>query len=691
MGKSDRITAIATVRDVFALLILIFGAFTGLALGIPRGAGALGEDLGSLLTQFFGNWLVWLIPTWLITSALLLYFDRLRLCMGLTIVFLLAMSYGTVVGGYFGVAGTSGASIQKALIQTVGDAGYTLILATTPMLVLLWLVRESGAGMGSMLTSLLAGFSRMGRDDFHHPEDISGGGEKVWMEGGEVLEPIPKQPDFEGTASGGSSQITKRGAPAADRATNGHKYHLPLDLLDDPKPVPEPSRDEVERKGQTILQIVERLARVKPELVQVTWGGRLLRFELMVPAYTDLNRLRNLSDNLAMALASQGDVMITAPVPGKNTVLVEVPRHIKVEVSLKEMLASPAFANAKSSLAFVLGKSVEGEAMVANLDDLPHLLIGGATGSGKSVFLNSLALSLMYLSPPSRVRLILIDPKQVDFSGFEGIPHLLVPIITKPKEAVKALEWAVHETQRRYELLKQKGYANLREYHAKEKDRIPYVVIIIDELNYLLKETREGRDVERYFGALSQIARAAGIHLAVATQRPDARRIEGGIKANLPARISFKLSSKVDSITILDTVGAEKLLGRGDMLVILPDSDKPIRLQAPYVSPGEISRVVRYAIEQYGIAQYDHEVMESLRVDEEEEISLDDLEEDAGLMQEIRDFLMGQEEVSVSLLQRKFRIGYNKASRLMDLLERLGWVEGKKENIPGQKTRKVLL
>jgi len=676
------------IQDLTAALLLLLGVFVGVSLWAPSAAGALGTDVEAALTGWVGHGLAWVVPVWLAATALLVYFGHFIRALLVTTGMVLIMAYGIVLGGYFGVAGTAGAAMKSALENAVGSAGYLLIIAASPILALLWLIRENGKRAIEGLKTLFAGFSRMGREGFDNSDDLSGGGEKVWLEGGEALEPIQKENPTGGARDG--EPETKKTASVPASATNGHKYHLPLDLLNEPKPVPEPSRDEVERKGQTILQLVERLARVKPELVQVTWGGRLLRFELMVPAYTDLNRLRNLSDNLAMALASQGDVMITAPVPGKNTVLVEVPRNIKVEVSLKEMLAAPSFCEAKSPLAFVLGKSVEGEAISANLDDLPHLLIGGSTGSGKSVFLNSLVLSLMYQSPPSRVRLILIDPKQVDFSGFEGIPHLLVPIITKPKEAVKALEWAVNETQRRYELLKEKGYANLKEYRAKEKDQLPFVVIIIDELNYLLKETREGRDVERYFGALSQIARAAGIHLAVATQRPDARRIEGGIKANLPARISFKLSSKVDSMVILDAVGAEKLLGKGDMLVMLPDADKPIRLQAPYVSPEEIERVVRYAIEQYGMAQYDSEVMESLRV-EEEEMELEDLEEDPELMEEIRDFLMGQEEVSVSLLQRKFRIGYNKASRLMDILEKLGWVEGKKDNIPGQKTRRVLL
>jgi DNA segregation ATPase FtsK/SpoIIIE-like protein len=676
-------------RDVSAVVLLLFGVFIGLSLGAPGTVGSLGEDAGALVNGWVGKWLAWGLSIWLVSTALAVYFGRVLLALEITATLALTMAYGAVFGGYFGASGAVGDAIKRALNETVGEGGYVLILAAAPALVILWLLRENGSGAMERLKTLFAGFSRMGGEGFENSEDLSGGGEKVWQEGGEALEPIRKQPPTEEAWDGAPKPKKKASVPAS--ATNGHKYHLPLDLLNEPKAVPEPSRDEVERKGQTILAIVERLARVKPELVQVTWGGRLLRFELMVPAYTDLNRLRNLSDNLAMALASQGDVMITAPVPGRNTVLVEVPRNIKVEVSLKEMLAGPGFCEAKSPLAFVLGKSVEGDALVASLDDLPHLLIGGSTGSGKSVFLNSLALSLMYQSPPSRVRLILIDPKQVDFSGFEGIPHLLVPIITKPKEAVKALEWAVSETQQRYELLKEKGYANLREYRAKEKDQLPYVVIIIDELNYLLKETREGRDVERYFGALSQIARAAGIHLAVATQRPDARRIEGGIKANLPARISFKLSSKVDSMTILDTTGAEKLLGKGDMLVMLPDADKPVRLQAPYVAPGEIGRVVQYAIEQYGMAQYDVEVMDSLRVDEDEELNMEDLEEDPELMRELREFLMGQEEVSVSLIQRRFRIGYNKASRLMDILEKLGWVEGKKDNIPGQKTRKVLL
>ncbi len=466
-------------------------------------------------------------------------------------------------------------------------------------------------------------------------------------------------------------------------------YLLPLDLLNPPLEM-ESDPVEIRQNGEKILDLLKKIAKVEARIVRAQTGARIIRFELSVPPYTDLNRIRNAADNLALALAAHGSVFIQVPVPGKDVIAVEVPRKTRNYVSLYEILSSPRFQRSNDPLTFALGKNIEGEVVTASLEELPHLLIAGTTGSGKSVFLTSLLISLIYKSPPDRVKYLLFDPKQVDFSGFDGIPHLLHPIITSSRVAMKALQWAVEETQRRYQLLKEKGFKKLAEFNQREEQPLPYIVIIIDELNFLFQQASGGREVEKAISNLSQMARAAGIHLAVATQRPDVKRIEGGIKANLPARISFKLSSKTDSMTILDMPGAERLLGKGDLLFLSPDFDKPVRLQAPLTTKEEIERITDYLRTLYPEPLYDPE-LEELLTAQDEMGGLETDSADDALLAEAKDLLTHLDEVSVSLLQRKLRIGYNRAARLMDQMETLGWVEAKKDNIPGQKTRKVLL
>ncbi|MHA2610928.1 MAG: DNA translocase FtsK [bacterium JZ-2024 1] len=477
----------------------------------------------------------------------------------------------------------------------------------------------------------------------------------------------------------------------APMKTVGRKdgYQIPLDLLNPPGQM-EVDPGEIRQNGEKILELLRQMAKVDARIVRMLPGTRIIRYELAVPPYTDLNRIRNAADNLALALAAQGSVFIQIPVPGKDVIAVEVPRMTKNFVALYEIFSSPVFQRSSSPLTIALGKNVEGDVVVASLEDLPHLLIAGTTGSGKSVFLTSLLLSLIFKSSPQQVKCLVFDPKQVDFSGFDGIPHLLLPIITSPKVALRALQWAMEETQRRYQLLKEKGLKKLSEWNEHEENTLPYIVLIIDELNFLFQQASGGREVEKAISTLSQMARAAGIHLAVATQRPDVKRIEGGIKANLPARISFKLSSKMDSMTILDMPGAERLLGKGDLLFLSPDLDKPVRLQAPLVTREEIERITSYLTQHYPSPQYDPDLQELLSSTQDTSSDWEGGSDDA-LLSEARELLQGLSEVSVSFLQRKLKIGYNRAARLMEQMEQLGWVEPKKDNVPGQKTRKVLI
>lgn len=677
--------------EVLTTSLFAFAIFTLIALINPELTGAIGIEWAGFLLFFLGKKISLLVPAWIFLLALLTLYPRNQSLLHILLLTLLIGIYTSILLGSFQGGGTLGRSLFSLLEARIGRTGTFLLLGLAFLIILqlyaLLSIKGITEKVGTGLKSMVRWFQEVSsalKPEEAPPStgDIAGETESASLEmASETESPgVPKRRKREKP----EKKLTEMPAVMGNGA-----YQIPFELLDAPPPEKEDSEAEIERKGERILFLLEKMAKVEARIVDVQSSPRVVRYELSVPAYVDLNRIRSAADNIAMSLAARGDVIIQAPVPGKETIAVEVPRAYRGDVSLRQILQSSAFMNSPSPLTIAIGKDLEGRILIATLDDMPHLLIGGSTGSGKSVFLTALVVSLIYKSPPSQVRMILVDPKQVDLSNFEDIPHLLVPIVTAPKMAVKALGWAVEETQRRYQFLKEQGFKKISEYNEKAKDPIPYIVIIIDELNFLLKETREGREVERYFASLSQIARAAGIHLAVATQRPDAKRIEGGIKANLPARISFKLSSKADSMTILDMTGAEKLLGKGDLLFASPSLDKPCRLQAPYVSPEELERVAEYLKENYGTAQYDEEVMNSLIVEEEEGENIE--VEDPELLEQVKEMLLTLDEVSVSLLQRRFRIGYNKASRLMDELERLGWVEPKKDNIPGQKTRKVLL
>ncbi|MGH8104237.1 MAG: DNA translocase FtsK, partial [bacterium] len=690
------------VDEFIAALLLAAGALFAVSLVNPLWGGALGEKLAHDSLWAFGPVTAFLIPALMLILGVIFLFPRSAKLWKTLLFTGFLLGWGTGLLGAFEYGGWLGEKGYHRFERSIGAVGTFVFLAISLFVMmqiyrpfslrpLLWVFVRAGHWLGAQFVALWRNLTARPvpvSDDLElgFPEDITATpGDHDLPElqlpvdesqmPPALPEPRPRRPAL--------------AAPFRPPKVNGQEYNILVDLLDPPKPQPSNEQEEIEAKGESILVVLEQLGRVKGRIVDVKASSRVIRYEIAVPPVADLSRIRATADNIAMSLAARGDVIIQAPVSGRQTIAVEVPRNMRGDVSLRELIQTPAFANSPSPLSVALGKDLEGRPVIASLEDMPHMLVAGSTGSGKSVFLTSTLLSLLYKSPPSLLKLILIDPKQVDLSNFEDIPHLLVPVVTNPKAAIKALDWATKETARRYAFLKEKGMKKVQEFNSKSKDPLPFIVIVIDELNFLLKESREGKEVERCFANLSQIARAAGVHLAVATQRPDAKRLEGGIKANLPARISFKLGSRVDSMIILDQTGAEKLLGKGDMLYQSPQADRPRRLQAPFVSTEELERVCGYVKDKFGKADYDETVMESLVVQNED---MEDVEvEDPALIEEVRHLLGDLEEISVSLLQRRFKIGYNKASRLMDELERLGWVEGKKDNVPGQKTRRVLL
>lgn len=423
---------------------------------------------------------------------------------------------------------------------------------------------------------------------------------------------------------------------------------------------------------------------VEAKVNQVTKGPSVTRFELQPNAGVKVSKIVNLADDIALNLAAPG-VRIEAPIPGKAAVGIEVPNKELTPVYLREVIESLEFINSNKSLSVSLGKDISGNCVVTDLAKMPHVLIAGATGSGKSVCINTLIISLLYKYPPEEVKLLLIDPKVVELSVYNGIPHLLIPVVTDPKKAAGALNWAVNEMTRRYKSFAENAVRNIEGYNelvskGKLPEKLPKIVIIVDELADLMMAC--ANDVEDYIGRLAQMARAAGMHLVIATQRPSVDVITGVIKANIPSRISFAVSSQIDSRTILDMAGAEKLLGKGDMLFYPTGQSKPLRIQGAFISEEEVEKVVSFIKGQECKSEYKTEILQEI----EEKSSTEEINTDE-LLEEAIQIIMETGQASTSLIQRKLRIGYNRAARIIEQMEQKGIISYK----DGSKPRQILV
>lgn len=431
-------------------------------------------------------------------------------------------------------------------------------------------------------------------------------------------------------------------------------------------------------------RIIEETMRnfgIDAKIIEINVGPTITCYELQPSPGVKLSRIVSLSDNIALSLASS-DIRIEAPIPGKSAVGIEVPNKLKTNVLLKEIILSKEYQEIGSNLPLALGKDVYGNVVVSTIDKMPHLLIAGATGSGKSVCINTIITSIIYKSSPEDVKLLLIDPKVVELSIYNGIPHLLIPVVTDPKKAASALSWAVDEMEKRYKLFAENSVRDVNAYNTKMKNKeeqLPKIVVIIDELADLMMVAAQ--EIEDYICRLAQMARAAGIHLIVATQRPSVDVITGTIKANIPSRISFAVSSQVDSRTILDMSGAEKLLGNGDMLFFPSYYSKPVRVQGAYISDEEVEAIVK-SISVKDDSQYDMNIIEKL--ENPKDVLFDGGDE---LLPEAISLVVEEGQASISLLQRRLKIGYARAARIIDEMEERGIVGG----YEGSKPRKVLI
>ena len=445
------------------------------------------------------------------------------------------------------------------------------------------------------------------------------------------------------------------------------------------------SNQEIIKNGKIIEKTLDNF-NMDCQITPTNKGPVITCYELKPAPGIKLSRIVSLSDNISMALGSS-DIRIEAPIPGKTVVGIEVANKFKDSVGLREILESSEFVNSKSDVPLTLGKDVEGNIIVESISDMPHLLIAGATGSGKSVCINTIITNILYKSSPNDVRLMLIDPKVVELSVYNGIPHLLIPVVTNPKKAGYALNWAVDEMERRYKLFAEaqvrdiKGYNKKKIKEGKISEKIPKIVIIVDELADLMMVS--SNEIEDYIARLAQMARACGMHLILATQRPSVDVITGTIKANIPSRIAFAVSSAVDSRTILDMSGAEKLLGRGDMLFYPSSYSKPKRIQGAFISDEEVERLVDFVKLNNENSEINKQSLIASQINNKEKddnLDLDPLFADA------INYVLGDEQASISYLQRKLKVGYSRAARIVDQMEELGII-GPHE---GSKPRKLL-
>ena len=458
----------------------------------------------------------------------------------------------------------------------------------------------------------------------------------------------------------------------------------PVDLMKKPRAKQMQMNEHQLQQKAALLENTLQNFHVDARVLNVTQGSSVTRYEVQPAMGVKVSSITKLADDIALNLRAKS-IRIEAPIPGKAAVGIEVENEKPDMVSIRELIDSKEFRNASSKISFAVGKDISGRNVIANLKEMPHLLIAGATGSGKSVCINTIITSLLYKASPDEVKLILIDPKVVELGNYNGIPHLLVPVVTDPKKAAAALNWAVNEMTQRYKFFAEESVKDLDSYNElmranQEPDKVlPKIVIIIDELADLMMVAPS--QVEESICRLAQLARAAGMHLIVATQRPSVDVVTGLIKANIPSRIAFSVSSQVDSRTILDVGGAEKLLGKGDMLYSPVGENKPLRIQGPYISDSETARIIDF-VKKQGENGYDESVIQTIETPEKSqygEVS-DELTEDAIA------FILKQKKASVSMLQRRFRIGYNRAASIIDEIEARGIISP----ADGSKPRQVL-
>ncbi|MDP8923975.1 MAG: DNA translocase FtsK [Chloroflexota bacterium] len=694
LGAQRRLLA-----DVAAVGSIILGVICGLALAFPSGhlTGPLRWGMSSAL-----GWTAFVIPAWLIGLGLL------RLALGLrteaplpaarlvgallatlalpALVHLLPVGEPDPVKRAFELqagGGAFGLFLSEGLIEALGEAAAAVLLSGALGLGLLLLFDLTLAQLALALGALTLATGRLVLAGAHVAKtqiaaprlrvNIAAAGASrskpladTLAKAGTLAKEVVKRP--RSTARPAQAELVDPAGPPPPAAPGQVAWRLPAVALFKQAARVELSEADVRNQARVIEETLASF-NIQARVAEVTSGPTITQFGIEPGPGVAVNRIMARSNDLALRLGATS-IRLEAPVPGRRVIGVEVPNLAGQMVSLRELLESDAWEKIRSKLRLALGRDVSGNAVVADLAKMPHVLIAGATGSGKSVCINTIVASLIYQSTPDELQFVMIDPKMVELVGFNGIPHLRMPVVTDMDRVVGTLKWVVKEMERRYTLFASLQARNLEAFNKKmdatNQKRMPFLVVVIDELADMMMTA--GDEVERLICRLAQLARATGIHLVVATQRPSVDVITGLIKANMPTRISFAVSSHIDSRTILDTAGAEKLLGRGDMLYLPQDSGKPVRLQGAYVSDDEMGALVEFW-KRLGSPQYTEEdVREVEALGSKDDDDGDELYEKAVQVAE------QYRRVSTSLLQRRLGIGYPRAARLMDLLEERGVV-----------------
>jgi DNA segregation ATPase FtsK/SpoIIIE, S-DNA-T family len=675
--------------------------------------GAVGAQTAGLLVGLFGLGAFW-IPVLLLLASVHFFSAQARM----TIVhicaggFLLLLTTGCLLafkqnhyelfGNKFSAGGYIGLPLKDFLIRYTNFTGGLIIVGLSWLIGFILATGFSLVAFSQRcLTALTSIFNRLKTGLIKHRERRGKTKKRVRQIRAKAEAGAP---EVEIKAPVVAREIKKLPPPKQklfDFMRDESGFKLPaIDFLDDPEDRPVSINEENLRMQSKLLEKKLEDFGVHGQVVAVTPGPVITTFEYAPAAGVKINKIVNLSDDLALALRAIS-IRIVAPIPGKAVIGIEVPNSDRETVRFKEIVASAAFEKSKSMLTLCLGKDIVGHPVVAAMDKMPHLLIAGATGAGKSVALNTMICSILYKASPHEVKMIMVDPKRIELSAYDGIPHLITPVVTDAKKATNALYWAVKEMERRYELLSEKKARNIAQYNQKlERDSedkktdraaqaegapepplpLPYIVIIIDELADLMMVA--SRDVEVALTRLAQMARAAGIHLILATQRPSVDVLTGIIKANFPTRLTFQVSSKIDSRTIIDTNGAENLLGMGDMLFLPPGTGRLQRIHGAYISETEFGRIIEF-LKQQQTPNYDQNVVAapSEEKGETEDKEYDERYDDAVAL------VARSGQASISMIQRHLRIGYNRAARIVEMME----LEGVVGPSDGVKPREVLV
>ena len=696
-------------RGIFIILILAFGAISFLSLF------GLAEGLGSYLEKgiiFLFGWGKWLFPLTMLAIGFLMYnrdkeWFRGANYLGLFIfiVFFSALLHIMVGQDNWQSAvnqGMGGGYIGYGIISIFTKImGFWASLIAVVCLILISLMLmlnaslESLIGKDSWFARTLYPINFLYNKIFSRGQGVEAEEAVEFDEPEEAAEILDNEDDTEAKVPGFFKHKIKNEALEngniakeikTESANNGWKQthmqiDLPLDLLN--AKIGKPTSGDIKNNTLIIQRTLENFG-IPVEMGEVNVGPTVTQYTLKPAEGIKLTKITTLSNDLALSLAAH-PIRIEAPIPGKSLVGVEVPNQTKAIVGLREVLAGEMFKTRKSNVMVALGKDVSGKVWLDDLAKMPHLLVAGATNSGKSVCLNAIIVSLLYQNNPDDLRFIMVDPKRVELPVYNGVPHLLTPVITEVPKTINALKWCLNEMDRRFEALAKAGKRNIASYNEMGKDKMPYIIFIIDELADLM--VAAGKDVEASVIRLAQMARAVGIHLILATQRPSVDVITGLIKANMQARIAFSVASGIDSRTILDSLGAEKLLGRGDMLFTTAEISKPRRLQGAFVSDNEIKRIVNYIKDRSGEPQYIEGITDRQKVKGVAGVGLSGSEDSDEFLEEAKELIINSGKASASYLQRRLSIGYARAARLLDLLEEGGIISGGN----GSKPREILI